>query len=121
MISNIECDLLRLQALLPSFKIVWSEILQRRYWHHANDSKAVENAHKRMNRESEILSSFGGYTTCHITIPASEKRLSRYEGTHLSNIGINIYHNTIYTRLQIQTKKTNTWLASGKSHVQGVK
>jgi hypothetical protein len=82
-------------ALLPSFKIVWSEILQRRYWYHANDSKAVESAIKRMNRESEILSSFGGYTTCHITIPASEKSLFRYEGTHLSNIGINIYLNTI--------------------------
>jgi hypothetical protein len=95
MISNIECDLLRLQALLPSFKIVWSEILQRRYWYHANDSKAVESADMRMNRESEILSSFGGYTTCYITIPASEKSLFRYEGTHLSNIGINIYLNTI--------------------------
>ena len=95
MISNIECDLLRLQAFLPGFKIVWSEILQRRYWYHANDSKAVESADKRMNRESEILSSFGGYTTCYITISASEKSLFRYEGTHLSNIGINIYLTTI--------------------------
>jgi len=61
LISNIECDLLRLRALLPSVKIVWSEILQRRYWHHANDSKGVENARKRVNRViRNIVSSFGG-------------------------------------------------------------
>ena len=47
--------------------------MQIRYWHHANDSKGVENARKRVNRViRNIVSSFGGSTIRHITIRASE-------------------------------------------------
>jgi hypothetical protein len=31
LVHDIECDLLRLRVLLPDVKIVWSELLQRRY------------------------------------------------------------------------------------------
>lgn len=55
LVSNTECDILWLWVLLPSVHILWSELLQRLYWHHANDSKAIENTHKRVNKYSFIL------------------------------------------------------------------
>ncbi|CAC5425160.1 unnamed protein product [Mytilus coruscus] len=49
LIQNIERDILRLQLLLPNTRIVWSEMLMRRYWHGAKDGKAIERSRKRVN------------------------------------------------------------------------
>jgi hypothetical protein len=37
------------KTLFPNAKVVWSEILMRRYWHNAKDGKAVELARKPVN------------------------------------------------------------------------
>lgn len=39
LINNIECDLLRLNVILPDLKIIWSEILHRRYLHYASEGR----------------------------------------------------------------------------------
>lgn len=44
LIQNIERDILRLHLLLPNTRIVWSEMLMRRYWHGATDGKAIERS-----------------------------------------------------------------------------
>jgi hypothetical protein len=46
LVNNITSDILRIKLLFPNAKVVWSEILMRRYWHNANDGKAVELACK---------------------------------------------------------------------------
>ena len=59
--TDIECDLLRLRALLPDIRIIWSDILQRRHWHNATDGKAMERARKRVNLlVRNLVLSFGG-------------------------------------------------------------
>ena len=55
LIHNIEIDLLRLHMLLPQTKIIWSEILQRRYWHTAISGKAVESRENESIWRSGIL------------------------------------------------------------------
>ena len=49
LVNNITSDILRIKLLFPNAKVVWSEILMRRYWHNAKDGKAVELARKRVN------------------------------------------------------------------------
>ena len=34
---------------MPNTLIVWSDILQRRYWHNANNGKSIEKTRKRVN------------------------------------------------------------------------
>jgi hypothetical protein len=41
--ENIICDILRIHALMPNTLIVWSDILQRRYWHNANNGKSIDS------------------------------------------------------------------------------
>ena len=42
LVNNITSDSLRIKLLFPNAEVIWSEILMRRYWHNANDGKAVE-------------------------------------------------------------------------------
>lgn len=101
LIHNIEIDLLRLHMLLPQTKIIWSEILQRRYWHTAISGKAVEKSRKRVNLAvRNIVSSIQGYAIRHQNISAKEINLYRYDGTHLSDIGLRVYLNTIQGALE---------------------
>lgn len=99
--SDIECDLLRIHALYPSLKIVWSDILMRRYWHVANSGAAIENTRKRLNlKVKNLVKSIGGYAIMHLNIRAKEKHLFRHDGTHLSNLGNKIYLNNMQGALE---------------------
>ena len=49
LVNNITSAILRIELLFPNANVVWSEIRMRRYWHNANDGKAVELARKRVN------------------------------------------------------------------------
>lgn len=99
--SDIECDLLRLHALLPNVTIIWSDILQRRYWHNANNGTSVEKARKRVNLlVRNFVLSIGGCVIRHCNIRARERNLYRFDGTHLSNTGIDIYLNNIQGALE---------------------
>jgi lysophospholipase L1-like esterase len=99
--TDIECDLLRLRALQPDVIIIWSDILQRRYWHNATDGKAMERTHKRVNLlVRNLVLSFGGCVIRHCNIRAREINLFRNDGTHLSKLGIDIYLNNIQGALE---------------------
>ena len=101
LVHDIECDLLRLRVLLPDVKIVWSELLQRRYWHTAREGKAMEKTRKRVNLAvKNIVLGVGGYVIKHNNIRARDINLFRNDGTHLSDIGINVYLNTIQGALE---------------------
>ena len=47
--SDIKLGLLRLKVMCPNARIVWSEILMRRYWYSAQDGRALEKSRKRLN------------------------------------------------------------------------
>ena len=49
LIELIRCNILRLRNLYPDLELNWSEILQRRYWHNANNQVAIETSWKRVN------------------------------------------------------------------------
>ena len=96
LIQNIERDILRLHLLLPNTRIVWSEMLIRRYWHGATDGKAIERSRKRVNSAINNYALNDGHCVIqHPNIRAREMNLYRYDGTHLSDIGYDIYLNNI--------------------------
>ena len=83
--------MLRLKVLLPN-----NGILQRRYWHYASVCTSLEKARKRVNLAvKNLILGVGGYVIRHLYIHARKINLYRFNGTHLSNVGINIYLNTI--------------------------
>jgi hypothetical protein len=49
LIQNIERYILCLCLLLPSKRIIWSEILMRRSWHCAHNGTAIGRARKHIN------------------------------------------------------------------------
>jgi hypothetical protein len=99
--TDIECDLFRLRTLLPDVRIIWSDILQRRYWHNDTDGKAMERVRKRVNLlVRNLVLSFVGCVIRHCNIRAREINLFRCNGTHLSNLGIDIYLNNIQGALE---------------------
>ena len=81
--------MIRLRALLPDVRIIWSDILQRRHWHNATDGKAMKRARKRVHRlVRNLVLSFGVCVIRHCNIRAREINLFRYDGPHLSKLGI---------------------------------
>jgi hypothetical protein len=51
LIENIKCSVLRYKALLRNIVIVWSSMLQRRYWHFAplNTGPIIDQKRRRVN------------------------------------------------------------------------
>ena len=101
LVHDIECNLLCLRVLLPDVKIVWSELLQRRYWHNEREGKAMGKARKRVNLAvKNIVFGVGGYVIKHNNIRAMDINLFRNDGRHLSDIGINVYLDAIQGALE---------------------
>ena len=98
LIKLIRCDILRLMTLYPDLKLNWSVILQRRYWHNANNQVAIETSRKRVNLAikniflNEIQK---GCIIRHPNITVKDKSLFRYDGVHLSDVSNNTYLNNI--------------------------
>lgn len=96
LIHNIERDILRMMILFPDTKIIWSDILMRRYWHSACNGKAIEKARLRVNcATNKFIVEHGQIIIHHPNIRAKEKNLYRFDGTHLSDIGNDIYLNNM--------------------------
>lgn len=96
LIKSIKCDILRLRCLIPNTMIVWSDILMRRYWHTAISGKSMELARKRVNSDiKKFMKEEGQFVINHPNIRASEISLYRYDGTHLTDQGNDIYLNNL--------------------------
>ena len=101
LVDNITIDILRIKLLFPNAKVVWSEILMRRYWHNANDGKAVEFTRKRLNlavKNAVLKEDF--CVILHPNIRAKERNLYIFDGTHLSDTGNEVYLNNIQGALE---------------------
>ena len=99
--ENIICHILRIHALMPNMLIVWSDILQRRYWHNPNNGKSIEKTRKRVNLlvRNQVIS-IGGCAIRQCNLHARKVNLYRNDGTHLSNSGTEIYLNNIQGALE---------------------
>ena len=81
----IKCSFLRCKVLAPHMTIIWSDLLPRLYWHNASK---IDSARKDVNRNvKQYLKSQGGLVNRHPSITHTEKRLFRYDGTHLNQLG----------------------------------
>lgn len=110
LIENIKSDVLRLHALFPNLKFIWSEILPRRYWHFAEGHKSTENTRKRVNKAVRkiFLEDIPlGYAIRHPNIKEKERSLYRHDGCHMSDIGNDIYLQNIQAGFE-------TFITSGK-------
>lgn len=110
LINDMKRDLLRLHLLLPNTKIVWSDILMRRYWHVAEkDGKVIENMRLRVNSAIRTFIRKEGHCILrHPNIRSNELRLYRADGTHLTDLGNDIYLNNLQGALE-------TFLFTGKT------
>ena len=78
------------------------QILIRRYWHSAQDGRALEKSRKRLNLlVRNFIQTIGGCVIRHSNIRASEKSLYRFDGTHLSNTGNEVYLNNIQGAIEL--------------------
>lgn len=92
LMSNIECTILRIKTLLPQTKIIWSDILQRCYWHGAKSQTKVEGNRKRVNSFARnFIRREGGFSIRHDRINVKQIQLYRHDGVHLSNLGNSIF------------------------------
>ena len=110
LIVDIKRDIGRIRLLLPNTRIIWSEILLRRYWHVAKgDGKIIEKIRKRVNcAVNNFIKNEGHYVIKHSNIRASEIELYRFDGTHLSDIGNDIYLNNLQGALETFITSPNT-------------
>ena len=103
LIELSRCYIRRLMTLYSDLRLIWSEILQRRYWHNDNNQVAIETSRKKVNLAikniflNEIQK---GCIIRHPNITVKEKSLFRYDGVHLSDVGNNIYLNNIQGSLE---------------------
>jgi hypothetical protein len=78
------------------------QILIRRYWHSAQDGRALEKSRKRLNLlVRNFIQTIGGCVIRHSNIRASEKSLYRFDGTHLSNSDNEVYLNNIQGAIEL--------------------
>jgi hypothetical protein len=54
LIENIRADIMRSAILYPDLKIIWSDILPRRYWHYGDNHGAIEGTRKRVNIPTHV-------------------------------------------------------------------
>ena len=88
--------------MCPNARIVWSEILMRRYWHSAQDGRALEKSRKRLNLlVRNFIQTIGGCVIRQSNIRANEKSLYRFDGTHLSNTDNEVYLNNIQDAIEL--------------------
>jgi hypothetical protein len=96
LIHDISADIIRFKLLLPNTKIVWSDILMRRYWHKARDGRAVERSRNRVNLAVKNAVLKEGFCVIrHPNIRSTEINLYRHDGTHLSDTGNAVYLNNV--------------------------
>ena len=110
LIVDIKRDIGRTRLLLPNTRIIWNEILMRRYWHVAKgDGRIIEKIRKRVNcAANNFIKNEGHYVIKHPNIRTSELELYRFDGTHLSDIGNDIYMNNLQGALETFITSPNT-------------
>ncbi|XP_077784237.1 uncharacterized protein LOC144327716 [Podarcis muralis] len=94
-------DLEVLRALLPSAKIFWSRLLQRRVWRGSRCPAATERARKRINAAvARKVLELGGEEISHPKILFRDESLFREDGVHLSALGNEAWLGAVVAKLR---------------------
>ena len=105
LIENIKCSVLRYKALFRNIVIVWSSMLQRRYWHFAplNAGSIIDQKRRRVNAAvRKFIIENGGRAIGHDNnIKATEITLYRTDGTRMSNTGNMVFLNNLQGKISI--------------------
>lgn len=93
--NDIKNILQKLSKDMPSTKIIWSQMLPRIKWRYSLNNAAMEKARRRVNNSiaSHVLKSGGFY----IRYPdiLGKEIFFKEDGVHLSDVGNNIFINTL--------------------------
>ncbi|XP_077789766.1 uncharacterized protein LOC144328799 [Podarcis muralis] len=94
-------DLGTLRAMVPSAKLFWSKLLQRRVWQGSRCPVATERARKRINSAvSRKVVELGGDVIFHPQIAAREPSFFRDDGVHLSASGNEVWIGAVVAKLR---------------------
>ena len=70
-------------------------------WHVANDGMAIELVREGVNSAvNNFMVNENHFIVCHLNIRARERSLYRFDGTHLSDTGYEIFPNNIQGALE---------------------
>lgn len=106
---EMKLDLQSISQFLPNTVIVYSYILPRLFWFGARSYKAIDKARKRINRViGNHAIALHGKVIKQSDISADELGLFRFDGTHLSDIGNDIYLNCLQGALETFLTKTTS-------------
>jgi lysophospholipase L1-like esterase len=89
---QIKDSLGQLMALLPSTKLIWSQILPRIFWRYSQNSRALNRAAARINHYAAwiCIQAGGGYIR-YPELAWNEPMMFREDGVHLSDIGNELF------------------------------
>ena len=94
---------MRLTILYPDLRIIWSDILPRRYWHYGDNHGTIEGTRKRVNiavRKVVKEEITNGYVISHPNITEKERTLYRNDGTDLSDVVNDVFLNNVQAALE---------------------
>ncbi|XP_077789743.1 uncharacterized protein LOC144328787 [Podarcis muralis] len=99
--AAILADLETLRAMVPTAKIFWSKLLQRRVWLGSRCPVATERARKRINAAvSKRIVELGGEVIFHHEISYPAAALFRADGVHLSASGNEVWLGAVVAKLR---------------------
>ena len=97
---QIKFSFLRCKVLAPTMTIIWSVMLPHLYWHNAKSARNINSARKDVNRKvKQYLKTQGGLVIRHPSITPTEKRLFRYDGSRLNQLGNSVLLNGLQLSL----------------------
>lgn len=97
----MKCTITYLSRQLPNTRIIWSQILPRRNWRFSQNCKAMEQGRRRINSAlAAVVIKAGGAYIKYPDILCDNSSLFQPDGVHLSDIGNDIFLNTIQAALE---------------------
>ncbi|XP_065929707.1 uncharacterized protein [Magallana gigas] len=108
----MKLTLSQIADLLPNTLIVWSHILPRSNWRQSLSTIEGENSRRRINSAiaTFVLKKLNGASIKYTDIQITQKKLFRLDGVHLSDLGNNIYINSLKNAIvQFVTSSSRTY------------
>ncbi|XP_048245294.1 uncharacterized protein LOC125376902 [Haliotis rufescens] len=102
LLQTVSRDLTKIHHMMPFTQVIWSDVLQRVTWRGIPDGRVMERKRKRFNRfgRKGVLD-LGGSVLGHNEINIADRGLFRQDGVHLSDIGNDIFVNSLQGGLEL--------------------
>ncbi|XP_066433068.1 nuclear factor 7, brain-like isoform X2 [Eleutherodactylus coqui] len=100
LIEMIKKDIDHWMSVWPWLKVVWSRIIQRRYWQNVTQINKVELSRRKVNTAiTTFLKYKAGSIVDHDNIKFRNSNLYRADGEHLSNTGLDLFNKSLQEAL----------------------